>query len=386
MLKIIKNSLKVLLRSVAKISAKILSFLGLGKQSFKEKTVYASQDAWNEIFKIWDRNKESFLNEAPFRNCPLCQESSSDINLWPCEDGYKYVLCDSCKMVYTSTTLTYDQWKKYHRQFCKQLAPIYSSLAEIKVSKEGVQEDKERFSGYLSKIHKYASGKKLMDIGCSTGNFLAVAEKKGFEPFGIEYFQEAVDKGRAFNNLNIRQGIFEEIAPQIINTGKKYNVITMWETLEHMLFPNDVIRHCNQLLTKDGIVAITVPNFNCLQVRLLREQSNHCLGGPGNPGHMNMFTEATLKTILTQNGFSVVHFKTEGGSSFADILNYLSLNFNNISTYGSSLRHVNSQQKAVGEFMHPALMHAFLILSPVWTLIENMFDKGAILFIIARKL
>lgn len=271
----------------------------------------------------------------------------------------------------------------------EELGPINKSLAERKVTPSAIKEDDQKFSHYIKRMKGYAAGNRILDIGCFTGNFLALARRHGFQASGIEFYEPAVELGRRIHGLEIRQGFFEEIAPELVRGARRtYDVISLWETLEHMIYPNEVLKTCNELLDEKGIVAITVPNFDCLHVRFLREKCFHALGGPGNPGHMNMFTEHTLRAIAIQNNFDVVHLETEAGTDYADVLNYLSLDFERINSYRTVVKAQSKQSRRPQDhagFLPPPLIHALHRLSPLWRLAENAFNRGALLSVVLRR-
>ncbi len=385
MLSAIRSFVLRAMRLSIKLASSALALIGFGKKSVKSSTEFLSGAVWVRLYEIWDRNKARFIAQAPSRECPMCGASQAE-PLWSTEDGYQYLLCGACRMVYSSPALLYDQWRAYSRELAAELDPVNNALVDAKLSSASLLDDRRRFSDYLSIISRKAPGKRVLDVGSFTGNFLSVARDHGFDPTGIEFYSVAAERGSTAHKVKIRQGFFEELAPGLVEAGEKYDLITLWETFEHMLYPDAVLKYCHQLLSDKGLVAITVPNFDCLHVRLLREKCYHCLGGPGNPGHMNMFTESTLKTICKKNGFRVEHFETQAGTDYADVLNYLAMDFQRISSYSNSIRPRSEPTLPLDTpFLSAPIAHLVLSLSPIWRLVENAFNKGALLFLVARK-
>jgi predicted SAM-dependent methyltransferase len=203
------------------------------------------------------------------------------------------------------------------------------------------------------------------------------------ELWGIYHYEEKTVRKRF--GLEINQGFFEELAASMIADPQRYDIITLWETLEHMLYPDAAMKNARQLLAPGGIIAITVPNYDNLQVRILRERCFHCLGGPGNAGHFNMFTPTTIARMLERNGLEVRFLETEGSSSYFDILAYLSGQFELINSYSNAFTTPRKEPSRSPFYLAPAFMNFILALSPLLKLIENASKKGATILAIARK-
>jgi hypothetical protein len=152
-----------------------------------------------------------------------------------------------------------------------------------------------------------------------------------------------------------------------------------------MLYPDMVLKNAHQLLSSGGLLAITVPNYENLQVKILRERCFHCLGGAGNAGHINMFTPTTLSDMLKRNNFDVLFMETEGSSSYFDVLAYLSGRFELINSYSNTLMPPREKPSRHPYYLSPPLMNFALALSPIWKLMENALMKGAIILTVARR-
>jgi 2-polyprenyl-3-methyl-5-hydroxy-6-metoxy-1,4-benzoquinol methylase len=345
---------------------------------------YQQQEVWKREYQIWETNRNEFLAKALPRACPSCDGSDSAF-LWNSEDGYQYVQCRECDFVYVTPYFSYDLWREYFKRFEKDTEEINRAVIDSRFEPSYLNEDRQRFSFYLDLLKKYKTHGAVLDIGCLTGSFLKFARERGYAPFGIEYRKYAIESAKKRFDLNIRQGFFEEQAPSMIADTQRFDIITLWETLEHMLYPDAVIKHTHQLLRPDGVIAITVPNYDNLQVRILRERCFHCLGGPGNAGHINMFTPTTLTSMLERNDFQVLFAETEGSSSYFDLLAYLSGRFELINSYSNTFMKPGGGTSHRPFYFAPAFMNFALAFSPLLKLLENASRKGAIITAIARK-
>lgn len=94
---------------------------------------------------------------------------------------------------------------------------------------------------------------KLLDLGAGTGDFLAAAQKKGWQVSGIEPNLRA-------QKLAIEKGInllpsFDEIGNQ------KFDVISLWHVLEHIPDLDTCLLELDRLLKPGGLLIIAVPNY-----------------------------------------------------------------------------------------------------------------------------
>lgn len=254
------------------------------------------------------------------RSCPNCGGSHREL-LFISQDGFDYVLCKECGFVYVTPIITVEKRRYFLENFpeCKKISEFWGKQYWIE---ENLQSDELRFSNYLRKIKKYKKGGRLLDVGCASGNFVRFAEKAGYECYGVDS-SPVVQFAKDELQLNLKQGFFEEIS-----FDEKFDIITMWETLEHVNNPKALLIKANELLFSEGIIGITVPNFNNLEILLLRERCPHCRG----VSHVNMFTIETLSNMLRDTGFEILEIEAKGSSNWDNIINYLSMKLNLINS------------------------------------------------------
>ncbi|MGH9076848.1 MAG: class I SAM-dependent methyltransferase [Acidimicrobiales bacterium] len=139
-------------------------------------------------------------------------------------------------------------------------------------------------------------GGRLIDVGCSTGSFVKVAQDQGFEASGIDIDGPAVEFGRRELGLPLQQG--DVTAGRI--PGEGFDVVTLWATLEHLAQPGPFLDECARLLRPCGAMLLTVPNGRAMTCRLLgRRNRGVCVE------HLNYFTADNLSRLLRDHGFEV---------------------------------------------------------------------------------
>src|SRR5271168_1740858 len=99
---------------------------------------------------------------------------------------------------------------------------------------------------------------ELLDIGCGTGNFLAAARDAGYEVTGTELDGNAARFAKERLGLpRVLSLTIEEFVHQ--NAGKKFDVITFFEVLEHQASAAEFLSAVLACMRPGGYVALSVP-------------------------------------------------------------------------------------------------------------------------------
>lgn len=111
-----------------------------------------------------------------------------------------------------------------------------------------------------------ASEKRLLDIGCGTGDFLEIAKNNSWEVKGIE----PNVKAREIANRKSDNSVFD-IEHLTKFEAKSFNVITLWHVLEHLPKLHEHIEVLEHLLKDNGRLVIAVPNYKSLDAQYYKE-------------------------------------------------------------------------------------------------------------------
>ena len=115
-----------------------------------------------------------------------------------------------------------------------------------------------RYKLFLLRI--YLKGNRILDYGAGSGKFAAYLSKKKFNTSVVEPYNKEI-KNQSLLNINV----FEKIAD--ISKSDYYDGITLWHVLEHLPNPEHVLSKIHNLLEKNGVLMIAVPNINSLDAR-----------------------------------------------------------------------------------------------------------------------
>jgi 2-polyprenyl-3-methyl-5-hydroxy-6-metoxy-1,4-benzoquinol methylase len=165
---------------------------------------------------------------------------------------------------------------------------------------------------YQDFIARFVAGRsgRLLDMGCGLGYFLkAVAPYPKWEAHGCEISPAAVRYARHTQGLpNV---ICARLEDADFSAGS-FDVVTMWDVLDHLRQPDPVLRHCHRLLKPGGICFLRTPN---IVVQLARARLKRLLQGV-RPGvaylqathHAHHYSRHSIRSLLERNGFSRVEF------------------------------------------------------------------------------
>lgn len=146
----------------------------------------------------------------------------------------------------------------------------------------------------------------LLDIGSGTGEFLQFMASKGWKTEGLELSSDAralaQEKGLKVHGLPAERFLAQEPARR-----GRFQAITLFHVLEHLLDPVGLLRTAKKLLAPGGILVVQVPNdFNALQLTVTKK-SGQKPWWVVSPDHINYFDFEALRRVLRGLGFEVLH-------------------------------------------------------------------------------
>jgi len=138
---------------------------------------------------------------------------------------------------------------------------------------------------------------RLLDFGCGGGSYLTRMAQLGWRVTGLDFSAEAVRTVRE----KLGHEAFFGTLPHPELTPGSFEAITLWQALEHVHQPVQVLREAFNLLVPGGCLVVAVPNFESLTRGWFGERWY----GLDLPRHLTHFTPATLTATLQTAGFQV---------------------------------------------------------------------------------
>ncbi|HEV3384416.1 MAG TPA: class I SAM-dependent methyltransferase [Gemmata sp.] len=251
-------------------------------------TTHAEQHAivWEEIdCPLCGRNKASLLTEAA--------------DTLPAEgQGFRFavVRCKHCSLTYTNP-----------RPAPESLAQFYPShyaphaLAENFVPSRLPSRFWSRIFGRPCPewrgLLPWPGPGRLLDFGCGGGSYLCAMAARGWQVTGVDSSSQVIDSIREHLGFDVVAGTIPN--PDLVPGS--FDVITMWQSLEHVSYPLAVLRAAYELLIPGGKLIVAVPNYESLAAEWFGEYWN----GLELPRHLTHFVPRTLSEMLQASGFRV---------------------------------------------------------------------------------
>ena len=223
--------------------------------------------------------------------CPIC--CSSDHVAFRREvSGYRSLYCSSCRLLFSDPMAGGDG--SYY-----QGSRLYEDRSEGTLAGDpsGRATDDWRYVTCF-RLLPDRPGRELLDIGCGDGAFLAMARSRGFAVHGIDIDPRAVRLAREARRIDsVEVGSWEAL--KAMPDSQKYDVISLFDVLEHLPSPSDTTRAVFERLRPGGSVCITVP-------RLDRRPSLFDSEVDAPPHHLTLWTSVSLTRLLVTSGFEDV--------------------------------------------------------------------------------
>ncbi len=141
-----------------------------------------------------------------------------------------------------------------------------------------------------------ARGRRLLDVGAYCGYFLEVARESGFQAEGLELSRWAAAQARV-SGLEVHCQTLAEAAA----TGRRYEVVTLWDVVEHLPDPRADLAAAYRLLEPGGRIHLSTIDAASPVARLLGARWPWLMDM-----HLFYFDRATLPALLEEVGFREV--------------------------------------------------------------------------------
>lgn len=241
------------------------------------------------------------MRSVGFIPCPLCKGTAREVIF--SKKGFDLVRCGSCNLAYLGKPpTTTDLQKLYSFEAGYQNDFANTSSTQVKFHTKVA-----RLS--LAALQKYRTNGRLLDIGCSAGFFLKEAAAVGWEANGLEYSPDTAAVAARIPGLHIKTGTLDDANYE----AKFFDVVTLWDVIEHVPDPVQMMQGVHRILQDDGLVAISTPNIDGLFPQLsyrIAKQLDYW-PHPEPPHHLLQFSGQTLGLLLARAGFEIVATETK---------------------------------------------------------------------------
>ena len=232
-------------------------------------------------------------------NCPVCSENILGVYLDAKESHFVssafgpsrnaissglILRCDNCRFAFAQLRPSEEVLGRVYQEMDGTLYEAESEGRSISALKQ------------LKLVERYARPPgRLLDVGCASGQFLQHALNSNWEVEGIEPCVPLAHRAQDIlgPNAQIHLGALQSVA---ICQGS-FDIVTLWDVLEHVADPVGFLLLAKSLLKPEGIIFANVPNLDSIQAKLLKSRWPLLL-----PEHLNYFNRTSLELCGAKAG------------------------------------------------------------------------------------
>ncbi|MFQ5400331.1 MAG: class I SAM-dependent methyltransferase [Anaerolineae bacterium] len=221
-----------------------------------------------------------------------------DVSAFRCTNpGYGHhaqiVQCRNCGLVYANP-----RWSS------EELIAAYTAVEDetYKLEREGRELTFRKHLATLEKMTGPANGRTLLDVGAYIGVFVEAACTAGWDACGVEPSAWAAAEAQK-QGLSVILGTQD--APQL--QGRQFDVVTMWDVIEHVDDPKSELAKAFNLLKPGGWLVVHTMDVDSLIARLMGQRWPWLMDM-----HLYYFSQKSLAQMLRRIGFEVIWSGAQG--------------------------------------------------------------------------
>ena len=216
-------------------------------------------------------------------SCPACAGMALQ-HRWTV-NGYSIVRCQSCSLVFVENIVTPEELTAHYS------GPDNSYDAD---NTDCLTYYYEILRGLIES--RYPQRGRILDIGCSAGQFLDVME--GWDRYGNEISGSFSSIARQRYGDRVVTGLFEDYPLQ----REYFDVITLQDVFDHLRDPIAILNKCRAMLKPGGLIVIKVHNISCLYAKAMGSKFYAVMP----PTHLFYYNRTSLERILGKTGFRAI--------------------------------------------------------------------------------
>jgi len=225
---------------------------------------------------------------------------------------------------------------------------------------------------------------RICDIGCGTGFFLYQLKKMNFDVFGYDINQSHIDIAKNKYGLNNIFGAktLKEYCQKIKAKQNFFDIITMFELIEHIPGVNNFLKEIMVFLKPNGLVIISTPNGKRLKIKEAWDYP---------PVHLSRFNCDNLEKLLNQAGLNIqlLKFYNELGYYSNNLIHKMSFSRGLIQSIATNRNNKNFENRIKLKLKILAELKSFIckiIDIPLFLFLLTKKERGHTIIIIAKKI
>lgn len=125
--------------------------------------------------------------------------------------------------------------------------------------------------------------------------------------FNVSGFDISENAARAAYRLTGNK-IYTKSLETLITNNIKFDILALWEVIEHVIDPGVFLEQCKKLLNKNGFIALSTPNQRNYHAIVHGDNWKGYIDGPE---HLHFFNPETLSFLLEKHEFEIISIRTK---------------------------------------------------------------------------
>lgn len=223
--------------------------------------------------------------------CCVCGNTNpSEFKVKYEKDNFSVTECNTCSFIFIPPffrkTITYANYKNEH-----VANAVRAGNNWVKIERHKLRYDL---------IKKYKASGSLFDLGAGWGHFMLTGQQLGYDVYGIEISEQPYLYSKNDLKLPVDHIDFFDM-----DETKKFDVVTMWDVLEHIDIADDFVRKCAAVTAQNGYLVLQVPQIDSYFAKKYKSDWKMM-----SLDHVNYFGKKTITQLLERYGYKVQTIKS----------------------------------------------------------------------------
>jgi 2-polyprenyl-3-methyl-5-hydroxy-6-metoxy-1,4-benzoquinol methylase len=249
----------------------------------------------------------AWRNEAhEARSCPLCDRPRPPLLRRP--DGLPLSYCPPCRLWFVARAIPEAALRRFYEAYwgAFRAAPRTASAARrfVDAAEAGAARDPrlQRLEALLGGLR----GRRIFEVGCGLGGFLAAARARGADVVGQDISGDACEFARERIGVAVRhEGL--ESCPEAVGP---VDAVVMLDVLEHLSQPKEALAIARRMLAPGGLLLLWTPNGGAAGDAL--DTARSWIGFRVDLDHLQYVSAETVAGLCGAHGWRVEHLETIG--------------------------------------------------------------------------
>jgi methionine biosynthesis protein MetW len=176
-----------------------------------------------------------------------------------------------------------------------------------------------RHSPHVKILDLISDGSICLDVGCASGYFARELKVKNCKVYGVEVDPKLAEEARE-HCVDVLNADMERVTNLPFEV-KKFDVVILSDSLEHMMRPDLVLRKLREIIKPHGSVIASIPNVARIEVRLrlLAGHFDYQESGILSKSHLRFFTLKTIRRLFESAGYAIGRIEPTGLGSIVRV-------------------------------------------------------------------